>query len=86
MPRSNQLKALPRRPAPEEVEPPSSSLSEPLAQEIGGIGILILAGLFLISIFPSDSLLAHTVGPALLGALGAPGWLLVALGLAALGI
>ncbi|HLY65125.1 MAG TPA: DNA translocase FtsK [Chloroflexota bacterium] len=81
------MKAVPprRRPEPEPPEP-FLNLAEPLAQEIGGIGILILAGLCLLSIFPADSLLSHTMGPAILWALGMPGGVLLALGLAGLGI
>ncbi len=74
-----------RRPL-HEVPEPGSRLTEPLAQEIGGIAILVAAALCLLSIFPADSLLAHTVGPAILAAFGAPSGVLLSLGMAALGI
>ncbi|HLQ33938.1 MAG TPA: DNA translocase FtsK [Chloroflexota bacterium] len=81
-----QLKAVPPRRRRPEPEPESEfKLAEPLAQEIIGIGCLILAGLCLLSIFPADSLLSRTIGPAILQALGAPGGVLLALGLAGLG-
>jgi len=82
-----QLKALPPRGRRPEPEPePEFKLAEPLAQEIGGIAILIVAALCLLSIFPADSLLSRAMGPAILQALGAPGGVLLALGLAGLGI
>ncbi|HEX6512892.1 MAG TPA: DNA translocase FtsK, partial [Chloroflexota bacterium] len=82
-----QLKPVPpRRRRPEPDPEPEFRLAEPLAQEIGGIGILMLAGLCLLSIFPADSLLSRTIGPAILHALGAPGGVLLAFGLAGLGI
>jgi DNA segregation ATPase FtsK/SpoIIIE, S-DNA-T family len=81
-----QLKPVPRKRRPEPDPEPEFKLAEPLAQEIGGIAILVVAGLCLLSIFPADSLLSRTMGPAILHALGAPGGLLLALGLAGLGI
>src|SRR5712691_11867164 len=81
-----QLKAVPPRRRRPEPEPESEfKLAESLAQEIIGIGCLILAGLCLLSIFPADSLLSRTIGPAILQALGAPGGVLLAVGLAGLG-
>src|SRR5947209_12028445 len=53
---------------------------------MGGIAILIVSGLCLLSLFPADSLLSRTMGPAILQALGAPGGVLLSLGLAGLGI
>src|SRR5438270_458027 len=47
---------------------------------MGGIAILIVSGLCLLSIFPADSLLSRTLGPALLQALGAPGGVLFVAG------
>src|SRR5579883_443897 len=83
-----QLKAVPprsrRRPEPEPK--PELRLAEPLAQEIAGIGILIVAALCLLSIFPADSLLSRAMGPAILQAFGAPGGVLLSFGLGALGI
>ncbi|HVA23657.1 MAG TPA: DNA translocase FtsK [Chloroflexota bacterium] len=82
-----QLKAVPpRRRRPEPKPEPEFKLAEPLAQEIGGIAILIVAALCLLSIFPADSLLSRTMGPAILKALGAPGGVLLACGLAGLGV
>jgi S-DNA-T family DNA segregation ATPase FtsK/SpoIIIE len=81
-----QLKPVPRRRRAEPEPDPEFKLAEPLAQEIGGIAILILAGLCLLSVFPAESLLSRTMGPAILQALGAPGGIFLALGLAALGI
>jgi len=82
-----QLKAVPpRRRRPEPEPEPEFKLAEPLAQEIGGIAILIVAALCLLSIFPADSLLSRTMGPAILKALGAPGGVLLACGLAGLGV
>jgi DNA segregation ATPase FtsK/SpoIIIE, S-DNA-T family len=82
-----QLKAVPpRRRRPEPEPEPEFKLAEPLAQEIGGIAILIVAALCLLSIFPADSLLSRTMGPAILHTLGGPGGVLLALGLAGLGI
>jgi S-DNA-T family DNA segregation ATPase FtsK/SpoIIIE len=81
-----QLKPVPRRRKPEPEPQPEFRLAEPLAQEIGGIGILILAALVLLSIFPADSLLSRTLGPAILHGVGSPGGFLLALGLGGLGI
>src|SRR5437867_2758363 len=82
-----QLRAVPPRRRRPEPEPESEfKLAEPLAQEIIGIACLIVAGLCLLSIFPAESLLSRTMGPAILQALGAPGGVLLALGLAGLGV
>src|SRR5258708_33340331 len=82
-----QLKpAPPRRRRPEPEPQPEFRLAEPLAQEIAGIGIMLVATLCLLSVFPAESLLSRTLGPALLQVFGAPGSVLLAGGLAALGV
>ncbi|HUZ78786.1 MAG TPA: DNA translocase FtsK [Chloroflexota bacterium] len=75
-----------RRPAREEPAEVTSGLPAALAREIGGIAVLAVAGLVLIGIFPSDSVLGHSLGPAILRAVGPLGGLLLGVGLAALGI
>ena len=75
-----------RRPAREEPAEVTSGLPAALAREIGGIAVLAAAGLVLIGIFPSDSVLGHSLGPAILRAVGPLGGLLLGVGLAALGI
>src|SRR5437867_9622667 len=82
-----QLRAVPPRRRRPEPEPESEfKLAEPLAQEIIGIACLIVAGLCLPSIFPAESLLSRTMGPAIPQALCPPGGVLLALGLAGLGV
>ncbi|MDE3075416.1 MAG: hypothetical protein KGJ86_08305, partial [Chloroflexota bacterium] len=81
-----QLKPTPIRRAVREDAEPALHLADSLAQEIGGIAVLAAAGLTLISIFPADSLLAQTLGPAILRTIGPVGGFLLALGLAAVGV
>ncbi|HEU0168281.1 MAG TPA: hypothetical protein VFS62_10925, partial [Chloroflexota bacterium] len=79
--KSSQLAAR-QRAEHDEPEP----FAAPLTLEIAGVGVIIAAALVLLSIFPADSLLAHNLGPAILRSLGAPGGVLLAVSLGAVGL
>ncbi|MHB8618748.1 MAG: DNA translocase FtsK [Chloroflexota bacterium] len=79
------LKAVPRAARLPEAHP-ERPLGEPLLEELAGIGLVVLGGLILLSIFPTQSLLGRFIGPAILGVFGPPGGLLLAAGLVTLGV